>query len=76
VRDLSLGGLFFESKLPYPVGTPLEFELDIPGRELPLHTLGTTVHTGAGNRRGNGVRFRELSAEDRASLQQYLSPRS
>ena len=63
-RDVSVGGMFVQSPVPPEIGTPVEFELELPAkRPLVVRGAGRVVwrRTADGSApSGFGVEFQEL----------------
>jgi len=66
--DLSLGGCFLEMPNPLPKGVPIKLALWV--KEFKLWTTGEVVTSTPGF--GIGVRFTEMSEQDRNQLKQFL----
>lgn len=73
VRNVSRDGLYFESAMPLPEGTPLHLDIELPGRRI-LRAEVAVVHASISEREsGIGVRIVELDPEDRDALIHYSS---
>ncbi len=66
--DLSLGGCYFESIFPFPVGTRLELKLQVDDTLLILATVVT-----CDSQFGNGIRFDKILPEDLEQLEAFLN---
>lgn len=69
--NLSLGGLFLDRTLPHAAGTVIALDLRL-GTEGPALRLRGEVVPAPSRELGMGVRFLDLSASDRARLEQWL----
>ncbi len=65
--DLSLGGCYFETIFPFPVGTELDLRLQLD-TELPISAVVVTCDPQV----GNGIRFAKMLPEDRKALEAFL----
>jgi len=78
IRNISRGGMFVGMSDPAPPGTQLRVEVTAPnGRHLALrgqvaHTVAPETAEAEGKRPGVGVRFLELTAEERDMLDLLL----
>lgn len=77
-QDLSEGGLRFTTLMPLAAGALIELELVLPFDSLPLCVEGNVVWVREQAVRGApqyevGVRFFEMSANDRRRLHHYLT---
>jgi uncharacterized protein (TIGR02266 family) len=66
--DLSVGGIYFASAVPHPVGTVVGLKLDLPGGE-PLECRGVVANAKGGDAGGMGVRFVDLGDDARARIE-------
>jgi hypothetical protein len=64
-RDLSAGGVYFESDTEYAVGSEIRFALEFasPGGRLLLRCVGEVVRIARGERIGVAVRISESRLE-------------
>ncbi len=70
--DLSETGMFVETSHPLEVGAPVEFTLALPdGTETPVKGKGEVAWTD--HAVGVGIRFTEISAEDRERIKWYVA---
>jgi hypothetical protein len=67
--DLSLVGCYVEMSFTLPVGSELELGLWVEDQRLALSGIVTTHHP----QFGNGIKFLNLSQENRAKLAHFLS---
>jgi c-di-GMP-binding flagellar brake protein YcgR len=65
--DLSLGGCYIETFLPFPVGTDLELKVQLEDTLLVLASVVT-----CDPQVGNGIRFTRMLPEDLETLQVFL----
>lgn len=76
ITDVSLGGVFIDSRIPYETGSIVEFDFTIPGSPAPVHARGVVRWSNdgrlAGRARGMGIEFLELSSDGRESLSKYV----
>ena len=86
VSNLSRGGLFIETCAPLPLQTPVELALRLPEIGATVHVRGRVVWTfdvrnnsahfrnnSAHLMMGSGIKFVDLSAEQRQMLEKYLA---
>ena len=77
-RDLSLGGIFLETKKPYAVGSRLILDFTLPGMEGRLRTEGDVVRVvkpdleALDQTSGMGISFTKISEESLTKLKNYL----
>lgn len=80
-HDLSLGGIFLETKKPFRIGAELELEFELPGRDQRVRVKGVVArivdavpehHEVVA---GMGIEFKYMPAESRAELLAFLSDR-
>ena len=76
--NLSIGGMFIETEEPLGVGTHFRLRFSVPNREAPIDTIAEVRWSQARKPSsplspGMGVRFRELSPDDREAVQEMLS---
>jgi hypothetical protein len=57
IQNLSVGGLFIETKFPFFVGEELSMTFSLPNEEKPIKVTGKIVRV---NTRGIGVQFDEM----------------
>lgn len=67
-RDIGSGGLYMTTTAPLDVGTPIFMTLTVGSQAMNIH--GTVVYSDPGH--GVGVRFRDLTADDEATLNTEL----
>lgn len=73
VRNVSAGGVFIDTVYPFPVGSLIELDFNLPGEKNQVHAKGVVRWTVLqGEARGMGVEFLEVSTESRAAIQQFI----
>ncbi|HXZ32412.1 MAG TPA: PilZ domain-containing protein [Terriglobales bacterium] len=65
--DLSLGGCYFETIFPFPVGTELDVKLQIDTL-VPISAIVVTCDPQV----GNGIKFTKMLPEDCKALEAFL----
>jgi c-di-GMP-binding flagellar brake protein YcgR len=65
--DLSLGGCYFETIFPFPIGTELDLRLQAEAA-LPISAVVVTCDPQV----GNGIKFVRMLPEDRKALESFL----
>jgi type IV pilus assembly protein PilZ len=68
LSDLSVTGAFIDSVVPVPKGTKLKLKFSV--RERPINVIAEVVHEMP--QFGMGVRFLDLTAEDRSAIQELI----
>jgi len=76
--NMSIGGMFIQTSNPLEVGTRFRLRFRIPGRDAPVDTVGEvcwvlSAEEAGVMQPGMGVRFEELEAKDRASVEEMLA---
>ena len=73
--DLSQGGAFFNRAIPHPIGTEVDLTFQLPGSEsAPIRCHGEVVNIPEGGEGlGMGVRFLDLSDEDRERVDSFVA---
>jgi hypothetical protein len=73
LTNLSITGFFIEKKLPLPVGSIIDLELELDGEKLPLrgkiidnYESPNTKYSGA------GVRFVDMDERVKTKIEEYL----
>jgi PilZ domain len=66
--DVSLGGCYVATIFPLAVGSQILFTLFIAGENVKGHGAVQTCHPGV----GMGIRFMDLSDNDKSLLEKYL----
>ena len=75
ISNLSCGGLLLEKKLPFPVGSELNLELDLADTGETIHIKSLVVNnynTPDMDAFGTGLKFIEMGAEDRKKIETFL----
>lgn len=73
-RNLSLGGIFIETRKPLERGTELRLRFAVPGLSEPLSTVARVVRVipadqaGPGSRPGMALQFGQLSEEAKKAI--------
>lgn len=73
-KNLSAGGLLFETDEAVPPGAHIEVELKVPGSPKVLRLAGRSVRLEAvgGGRYDVGVAFESMPPADRATIETYI----
>lgn len=77
-RDLSLGGIFLETREPFPIGTKVNLEFPLPGISNRISVAGQVVRTVAaveqdsGTVPGMGIQFQEMPEEIQGMLAEFI----
>jgi uncharacterized protein (TIGR02266 family) len=69
--NLSIGGVYLERTLPHPPGTRVDLRLRLPGDPALLEVKGEVIESPSRDL-GMGVRFVDLSQQDRARIAECL----
>ncbi len=77
-RNISVTGMYIETKTPYPVGKEVQVEFCLPGTLDPITTQAEVVTLSPrGMSRlqppGNGLRFLNLSPRGAATLRRFIT---
>ena len=67
-RDIGVGGLYITTTTSLEMGTPVFMKMNVGDREISFS--GTVVYTDPGQ--GVGVRFQDISEDDKAFLKSEL----
>ena len=70
--NLSAGGLFLEGTMPHPPGTKVRLRFSLPNDERAVEVTGEITAPGGDEGLGMGVRFLDLSTEDRRRVERFL----
>ena len=79
VTNISRGGLFIRSERPLPIQSEIAMTFILPGAERKIRVVGRVVWNYDVQKpetrlvRGMGIKFLDMSPEDRAALEQCLS---
>lgn len=71
ITELSPGGMFLEKRLPLPVGSQVELEIKLPTGTT-IRCTGSVVRQ-AEDGQGNGVKFENISDEDKKAIEAFLA---
>jgi uncharacterized protein (TIGR02266 family) len=71
--NLSRGGLYLDHTIPVPVGTRVRLRFTLPGDSNAITVTGEVVSISAKDALGMGVKFVEVSDDDRGRVEAYLS---
>lgn len=73
-KNISCGGLLFETDEAVPVGAEVEVEMKVPGSPRMLRSKGRTVRLEAvgGGRYDVGLAFESIPEGDRQALEAYI----
>ena len=75
ISNLSCNGLFMEKKLPFSIGSVLNFELELTDSEEKISLKGVVVNNYTGSDLdfiGTGIKFTEMSTNDKKKIEKYL----
>jgi len=75
ISNLSCSGLFIEKKLPFSIGSVLNFELELTDSEekIPLKGIVVDNYTRSDlDFIGTGIKFIEMSKNDKKKIEKYL----
>jgi len=75
ITNLSKGGFFIDKRLPFPIGSSIEVELDLSAFDSGLCVKGIVVDNyrdPASNTLGAGVKFIEMDEDVTAKIEAYL----
>lgn len=76
-RDLSMGGLFVETPIPLPIGTPVTLDLVLDGRKHGLRAeVVWALDASDGTTIGVGVRFTELPSRAKTAILAFVQRRA
>lgn len=80
VENMSVGGIFIATHQLKPVGSLLEFAVNLPGREQPIKGTGEVrwvrLYSEASNvPPGMGIKFQQLDPESLKAIQEFLAQR-
>jgi uncharacterized protein (TIGR02266 family) len=75
-QNISLGGLFLESPVAFPIGTTVQLRFQLPTQPEPVEVAGdvrwVVKREGPGDKSGIGIRFQGLRARDVWALNRYF----
>ena len=73
LTNLSVGGFFIEKKLPLPVGSIINLELELDGEKLPLRgKIVNNYENPVTKNSGAGVRFVDMDERAKTKIEGYL----
>ena len=78
-RDLSRGGIFLETREPFPGGTQVNLEFPLPGISRRVAVQGQVVRTVASEEKdpsivpGMGIQFGDLEEETKGMLAEFIA---
>lgn len=76
IRNVSMGGVFIETRYPFKLGSLVEFDFNMPGSSDLVHAKGLVKWTNDGSLRdlpvGMGIEFVEVSSVARDAITHYL----
>ncbi|MEZ4225791.1 MAG: TIGR02266 family protein [Polyangiaceae bacterium] len=80
IENMSVGGIFMATHMLKPVGEIMDVTLNLPGLAEPVRARGEVRWVREYNERSNvppglGLRFVEISPQDMAAIQEFLSHR-
>lgn len=73
--DISLGGVFLETSVPFKVGDTLHIRFVLPRVDKSIITIGKVVRlgqSGAGSVPGIGIEFERLNFDDKKLIEGYV----
>lgn len=73
--DISIGGIFLETTVPFSVGATLHLKFTLPNVKRDVKTVGKVVRTKEGDANllvGIGIEFQHLSYEDKKVIEGYV----
>lgn len=71
--NISTGGIFLERTIPHPKGTIVSLRFTLPDDSSPINVKGEIVNVGElSSELGMGIKFLELSQEDRLRIETYI----
>jgi type IV pilus assembly protein PilZ len=77
-QDLSMGGMFLKTRSPFPLGTRLMLDFELPGRTRRVMVVGEVARAvlpDLANRElepGMGIAFTAIDPESQAELKEFL----
>ena len=73
LSNLSMGGFFIEKKLPFPVGSILNFEMELDGEIVLLRgKIVDNYKNPSSDHPGAGVQFVDMDEKVKAKIEAYL----
>ena len=73
LSNLSMGGFFIEKKLPFPVGSTINFEMELEGEIIPfLGKIVDNYESSIDDYSGAGVEFVDMDEKSKIKIEAYL----
>ncbi len=73
LTNLSIGGFFIEKKLPLPVGSIMDLEMELDGEKLPLRgKIVNNYKNPITKNSGAGVHFVDMDNKVKTKIEKYL----
>jgi len=75
-ENISLGGVYFEQAIPYPVNTPVLLRFSLPPSKQEVIVQGVVVNTAIERTQtssGMAIEFKEFKDNGKEVLQQFLA---
>lgn len=73
LSNLSMGGFFIEKKLPFSVGSIIDFEMELDGEVISFKgKIVNNYESADTHNTGAGVQFVDLNEKEKAKLKAYL----
>lgn len=73
LTNLSIDGFFIEKKLPLPVGSTVNFELELDGEKVPLRgKIVDNYENPVTGKSGAGVHFVDMDESVKTKIEEYL----
>ncbi len=74
VTNMSLGGLFFQKELPFPIGHKVHFKMKLPGNSEKLSVQGIVMENYRDSGyRGAGIKFINFSEPAQEAIDKFLT---
>ena len=75
LSNLSIGGFFIKKSLPFPVGSMVELELELPNSNKKLRVKGIVINNYSANDSaaiGTGIQFFDIKESVRKKIEGYF----
>lgn len=76
IKNISLGGVFIETSYPFPAGSFVEFDFNLPGHPDMIHARGIVKWVNDGRYqdqpRGMGVEFVEVTTASQSAIEGFV----
>ena len=76
ISNISSGGVFIETSLPFELGEVVEFDFALPGKKHTVHARGIVKWSNNGRYKnqplGMGIEFLEVTTEDRTRIEKFI----